>query len=206
MVLLFGGSTSSIPGGLRGLVVQVKLDPLYILLTKSRKAAIETAKDFALLEQPEESAWFNTMSGDTLISGIPGEIRDAQGKPSGREQFDALFSLTYALKRYPYWIWDNSVWEKGDLLEKALMQLGVAWYEMLQRSDDELGIDPEVTRPGAIGLLQQFHNMAQEQESGPYRFPWNGDEPQGRGKLEARGGERNTEDTGHHAKMLKVDG
>ena len=53
---------------------------------------------------------------------------------------------------------DNECWEPGQELEKAIKALAKAWRDMLRRSDAELGIDAEYTRPGIEALLGQLQD------------------------------------------------
>ena len=74
------------------------------------------------------------------------------------ERFDALFGLTHGLKSFDYWMHDNECWQPGEELEKAMAALAKAWRDMLKKSDAELGIDKEFTRPGIVSLLEQLED------------------------------------------------
>ena len=59
---------------------------------------------------------------------------------------------------YTYQLWENYVWmvdNEGDMHE-FVEDLAAMWKKLLQKSDADLGIDAEYTRPGALALLQVF--------------------------------------------------
>jgi len=53
----------------------------------------------------------------------------------------------------------------SESLEKGVLALGKAWSELLPLSDEELGIDPEFTRPGIIAQLEKFKKEMEDVES-----------------------------------------
>ena len=105
-------------------------------------------------------AIFNTHSGNTVVYGIPNEVKKSLKnlKATPPERFDALFGLTYHIARYDFWMHDNlnEFYEPGGELEKAIKVLGKAWRDMLKLTDAELCIDAEFTRPGVEALLSQL--------------------------------------------------
>ena len=56
-----------------------------------------------------------------------------------------------------------------------MTRLAAAWKALLRRSDQELGIDAEYTRPGVEALLETFAAELAEIERGDvhgYKFKW----------------------------------
>ena len=117
--------------------------------------------------------WFNTNSGNIVIDGIPNQVKKAKAKKTIPEQFDRMFALTYALKELDFWMHDNECWGEGEDLEKAITLLGKTWTKLLTKSNAELGIDAEFTRPGIEKLLTQFAESVEACESIEKEFKWN---------------------------------
>lgn len=109
---------------------------------------------------------------------IPKEVQKAMRRAKLPARFDALLGLTLGLFAESYWMQDNEVYEVGDEMDQAFLQLGGAWHKLLQESDEDLGIDPEHTRPGVIALLTKFEKKMKEAEyedrpkDSPMKFPW----------------------------------
>lgn len=68
---------------------------------------------------------------------------------------------------------DNECWGEGGDLDKAIILLGKTWKKLLTKSNAELGIDEEYTRPGIESLLSQFANSVHSCESTEIEFKWN---------------------------------
>ncbi len=118
-------------------------------------------------------AIFDTHSGNTVVYGIPNEVKKSLKKATPPGRFDALFGLTYHLARYDFWMHDNEFYEPGGELEKAIKVLGKAWRDMLKLTDAELGIDAEFTRPGVEALLSQLADDLEGCEaSSDYPLKW----------------------------------
>ena len=146
----------------------------HILVNDARDEALQKAFDFASGGQADQGFMMtNTHDGNQLIFSIPKEVKKATAaKKSLPQRFDALLALTYALKEYDFWIHDNECWEEGGELEKAIACLAKAWKTLLAKTDDELGIDGEFSRPGVEALLEQFEEAVGELEAGDYSFKW----------------------------------
>jgi hypothetical protein len=125
----------------------------HILINDSRDKALEKAHDFASCGG---DFMFTTKEGNFICHGIPGEIKKALKQKTQPARFDTLFALTHSLKRYNYWMNDNECWREGEELEQAIKALAKAWKDMLKKSDAELGIDSEFTRPGIEALLEEL--------------------------------------------------
>ena len=79
----------------------------HIIITDHRAKCLDKAEIFATCDQTDGFAMFNTHTGNTVIAGIPGEVKKALKKKSLPEQFDSLFALTYCLHSYESWMHDN---------------------------------------------------------------------------------------------------
>jgi hypothetical protein len=84
-----------------------------------------------------------------------------------------MFSLTYALKELDFWMNDNEMYGEGEDLEKVIDLLGKTWKTLLSKSNAELGIDAEYTRPGIESLLSQFAETVDSCECIENEFNWN---------------------------------
>ena len=116
---------------------------------------------------------FDTQTGNNVILGIPAQIKKALKKNTPAAQFDALLGLTHGLKCYDSWMHDNELWEPGGELEAAIKLLGKAWKDTLKKSDEQLGIDAEFTRPGIEALCQQLEDDFESCEATEeFAFKW----------------------------------
>ena len=118
--------------------------------------------------------FFNTANGNAVVMGLEAQIEKATDytKPKS-EQFDELSMLTHAIHYNNMWFKDNEFWEEGDLVESSCAQLAAAWKKLLAHTDEELGIDPEFTRPGIEALLENFDEMLNnDPRELEYPFQW----------------------------------
>ncbi len=120
--------------------------------------------------------FFTTANGNAVVTGLEAQIKKATDaeKPKS-QQFDELCVLTYAIHYNNMWFNDNEFWEEGDLVESSCEKLAAAWKKLLAHSDEELGIDPEFTRPGIEALLENFDEMLNKDSRGigvTYPFEW----------------------------------
>ena len=146
-----------IDGPERALTAQEMETLRHVLITKSREKALTKAMDFCTCGQADDACMiFNTRSGNEVILGIPRQIKSALSKKSLPARFDALFALTRGLQAYKFWMHDNECYGEGGELEAAIKALGRAWRNLLKKSDKELGIDKEFTRPGVEALLSRL--------------------------------------------------
>jgi hypothetical protein len=141
----------------RALTAQEMETVRHVLITKSREKALTKAMDFCSCGQADDAfMMFNTRSGNEVILGIPRQIKSAMSKKSLPARFDALFALTRGLQLHDFWMNDNECYGEGGELEAAIKALGRAWRNLLKKSDEELGIDKEFTRPGVEALLSRL--------------------------------------------------
>ena len=62
-------------------------------------------------------------------------------------------------------------WCDGEL-ENAIKKLAGAWKRMLKKSNAELGIDAEYTRPGVEALLEKFERACNDFDACDLSFKW----------------------------------
>jgi len=148
----------------------------HILINKSRDKAIDAGHSFASCGQSDDDCGFmtfDTSSGNQVVFGISNEVKKALKKKTPAERFDALFGLSHGLKEFDCWMHDNECWGPGDELEKAIKTLAKAWRQTLKKSDAELKIDTEFTRPGIEALLEQIEGDLQGCEATrEFKFKW----------------------------------
>jgi len=147
-----------------------------ILLTKRRNVQVHHYEDFATDGQGGEGITFsNTSTGNNIILKMPNEIKKILKKSPLSAAFDALLGLTYNLHRYDSWISDNECYDDGSL-KKAVLLLGASWRGILSKTNQQLGIDVEVTLPGVESLLEQLaekiHTSEAVTDYGNYKFIW----------------------------------
>ncbi len=127
----------------------------YVFITKEREFHLDMMKDYVLGEQANDMVMmFNTSFSYEIKDGFY-EYRDMSWKElkTPAEKFDSLFAYTYLLKMYDTWMHDN----EGDM-EEMVEGLAALWKGLLKKSDEQLGIDPEYTRPGVLALLEDFQS------------------------------------------------
>ena len=71
--------------------------------------------------------------------------------------FDHLLALSHNILEYSHWAHDH---EDSKECCKVVTKLGLAWKGVLAKTDAELGIDAEYTRPGISYLLRNVENLA----------------------------------------------
>lgn len=148
-----------------------------VILTKKRNKEVEKYFEFATGGDSGGGFVFsNTSTGNNVIFGMPDEIKKALKRSSVPGKFDALLGLTYNLFMYDSWMSDNECYDDGTM-KKAVLSLASAWKNLLSKhTNEELGIDAEVTRPGVESLLDQFAEKISSSEAvteyGNYKFNW----------------------------------
>ena len=132
---------------------------------------------------------------------IEPEITKISRKKTLPDRFNHLLAMTYSLNdSADIWIHDNegilytkicyvkqsidlnhkytnyismytTGWCDGEL-EHAIKKLAGAWKRMLKRSNAELGIDAEYTRPGVEALLEKFEGVCNDFDGRDLSFKW----------------------------------
>ena len=139
-----------------------------ILITPKRADALEEMDKFVLGDQAGKDILGFTTSfsyevRDSLYY-VQQRMRSRTTKWS--DKFDLLLGYTHALQHYDAWMCDNEGGMEG--MVKGLARL---WKNILKRSDEDLGIDGEYTRPGVMAMLESFQESIESAESDPpFRF------------------------------------
>lgn len=125
-----------------------------IVITKERQDRMEEMSKLILGEQHgQELMSFSTSFSYQVINAWNAFTVRFQEAADWEEKFDLLLGFTDTLKEHDIWMHDHEIGWGG---EKMVRQLALSWSLVLRRNDQELGIDPEYTRPGIIALLEQF--------------------------------------------------
>ena len=128
----------------------------WILVDKAREEQID--KGFKIASAGQEGdgfMMFNTSTGNQVIMGSIKRIAQIKKLATDKEKFDAMLGLTIGIKRYDDWMPDNDCGYVDDLIVK----LGKMWKSLLKKSDADLCIDPEFTRPGVEAFLKKFEKQ-----------------------------------------------
>ena len=126
-----------------------------LIITERRRKLFEKYEKFV---DPNDG-WSNTNTGNTVIFNIPNEVKKITKIKDISKKFDSLLCLTFNLNDNDMWMRDNECWgEKGDgnKLDECIQLLSKAWKGLICKSNEELSIDPEYTRPALECLLENF--------------------------------------------------
>jgi hypothetical protein len=134
----------------------------FIMVTKKRDAAMKRYRLKLLGQQDGQGL----MSFDTSLSYVVFDEHfcfesDLKKKKNLADKFDMLFAFTHTVKTYDVWLHDN---EDGEAMLEMIDGLAASWKELLKKSDAELGIDTEYTRPGVMAFLEQFETLVKTNE------------------------------------------
>lgn len=124
----------------------------YILITKKRKDKLDKMNEFILQDQAERSIkMFDTAFSYHVRASFTQMKLKRNSMRNWSDKFDLLFAYTETISMYDCWMHDND----GDMND-MVAGLGRLWKSTLKKSNEELGIDPEYTRPGILELLKGF--------------------------------------------------
>ena len=142
----------------------------YIMISKNRKSMIGEIRVKLL---GEEAARVPTVI--MVGAGFSGKVKrfyytafkKRYNKSEWAQKFDLLLALTWVLNEYDSWLVESD--EGG--LEKMVKDLAQLWKKLLSKSDAEIGIDSQYTRPGIVCLLKRFKVTVESTFSDPpFRF------------------------------------
>ena len=114
---------------------------------------------------------FNTHSGNMLIQRLGPELATIMNKPLP-DRFDSLFALTYFINTYDDWLNDNEEYGESGMLRFVLSALLDNWKRVLAKTDKELGIDAEFTRPAASAMINSFVDTVTSLDHTSIDFEW----------------------------------
>ena len=144
-----------------------------VVITKERQDRMEEMNKLVLGEQHgQELMTFNTSFSYQVINAwnaFTVRFHEASTTSTSsndnnnnwQEKFDLLLGFTDTLKEHDVWMHDH---EDGWGGEKMVEQLAKSWQLVLERTNEELGVDPEYTRPGVVALLEQFKEAVESVE------------------------------------------
>lgn len=146
----------------------------YVMINKSRKKFMD---EMRLLILGEEDAHGGILMFDTSFSHHVKRAFYDVFKPrynrlqqKWSQKFDCLFAYTWQLKMYDVWMHDN----EGDM-GTLVKDLATLWKRLLQKSDAELAVDGEFTRPGVLAFLEDFQKTVEDVDIGDgpgFRFKY----------------------------------
>jgi hypothetical protein len=90
---------------------------------------------------------------------VPKEIKRIKRHPTPSEQLDHLYGLTRALMDYDVWMNDH---EDCEGIQKIFSSVSKFWNLLLGKSNEELEIDPEFTRPALLVKVEQWKEQAED--------------------------------------------
>mmetsp|Transcript_25144 Transcript_25144/g.29103 ORF Transcript_25144/g.29103 Transcript_25144/m.29103 type:complete len:216 (-) Transcript_25144:318-965(-) len=143
---------------------QEEMDSLrFILINNNRSDMLDLMREFVLGDQAHENfMMFNTSFSYGIYDGFYEFKKLRDRKKNWNEKFDLLFAYTYMLQEFDVWMYDN---EGG--MNDMVSGLARLWKSTLKKTDEELGIDAEYTRPGILEFLSRFKENIEEAEAEP---------------------------------------
>ena len=134
----------------------------YILASKAIKDAIDKENKKLLGDQADDDMMmFNTAFSQDAIVYMDGLLRRVDKQKDLKKKCALLLGGTLALHMYNDWIHDNE-FDDGEFA--VVKMLGDRWKQLLKKSDKELGIDSEFTRPAILCVLQGMKKVMHDTE------------------------------------------
>ena len=137
---------------------------IILILTKKRQ---KQKKAFigAIVGKEEANNPGSAMIGSELAFNVSQAFSEVwmpafSGTDNSRYQLDLLYGFTAAI--YQYWFWMQRhphEWDGHGMLEC----LGAAWKSSLEKSPEELGLDPIFSLPAIRQFLRQFKKDVEEE-------------------------------------------
>jgi hypothetical protein len=130
----------------------------FIILTHRRDALMKYMEKKICGDQYGDDVmmfWRNTFS--EMVQGVAwNELKKIETMETRlSEAFDRLYALTNAMSKFYGLLEGYENYENEDF-PSLLEFLGSQWERLLQKSDEELEIDPEFTRPAVMALLETY--------------------------------------------------
>jgi hypothetical protein len=137
----------------------------FVLMTQKRNDAMDKMHALILRDQANSRLkMFNTSYSNWVRYSIYA-IKALLNGETPADKFDLLFGYTYVLKYYDYWMQDN----EGDM-DEFTNELASIWKRLLKKSNADLGIDAEYTRPAIEEFLQLFKNEIENENENEMKF------------------------------------
>lgn len=130
----------------------------YVLVTKERGKQLEQAEK-GLLREDYGQPFLMFCGSDrwAMLAYIQKELAKIQRQKNLKKKFDNLFAVTNMGLEYEMWIGHDIEGEVCGLMMKL-------WKALLRHTDEELGIDPEFTRPGVIAMIEDAKKTFESHE------------------------------------------
>lgn len=123
----------------------------YVLITQNRSDKLDEMRELILGDQVDSCCLMFTTSFSYHIMDSLYTIKQMLAQEQSDKQLDILFAYTYTIKEHNYWMHDN---EGG--MDDFTSDLAGIWKRLLKKTNDQLGIDAEFTRPALLKVLAQF--------------------------------------------------
>lgn len=141
-------------------------------INDKRDKAFKKALKIVTDGQERGSAMFTTSTGNNVIRAASKEVKSIAKEKRATDQVNRLFMLTRFLYEVPHWIHDNEMWGPGDGLEQLIKHIAGVWKKLLKKTDNELGVDPEFSKPAIETVLEQFEGLVDGCESVSCKFDY----------------------------------
>ena len=131
-----------------------------VLLTKAGNDALKEMGKLILREEYGESLQcFNTSYSYSVLESYDIFKLKYSRMRKWPDKFNLIFGFTFELFENTYWMRDH-VCGYFEVLGGKKMISGLArmWKNLLKKTDEQLGIDAEFTRPGVIFFLNKVKN------------------------------------------------
>jgi hypothetical protein len=126
----------------------------FVLATQGRADATDQMETLLLGEQAGSSfMMFNTSYSYQVLDAFEDLKQLLTKTKSWAQKFNLLFAFTYMIDQHDVWMHDHEGGWGGEIMLKAL---ATRWKAALKKTDAELGIDAEYTRPGVTCFLEKF--------------------------------------------------
>ena len=134
----------------------------FVLIKEALATALDSMGDLVLGEQADSPVMmFNTSFSYDVMDSITVVLELSRlCKNNWSQKFNTLFAYTFTIKQYDAWIYDNE-----GLPQDFFTSLGKEWSKILSKTDLELGIDSEFTRPAVVEFLSKFKEEVEECQS-----------------------------------------
>jgi hypothetical protein len=134
-----------------------------VMATKERSDAIDQMTNLLLGEQAGSSfMMFNTSYSYQVLNAFEDIKKLLTKTKSWTHKFNLLFAFTFMIDQHDTWMHDHECGWGGEIMLKAL---ATRWKAVLKKTDAELGIDAEYTRPGVICFLEKFKSTVEDIDS-----------------------------------------
>jgi hypothetical protein len=132
----------------------------HMIITERRDTYLEKMQNLLLGDQAGSGfCMFNTSFSYEILELVPKEIKRIKRHPTPSEQLDHLYGLTSALMDYDVWMNDH---EDCEGIQKIFVSISKFWKLLLGKSNEELEIDAEFTRPALLVKVEQWKEVAQD--------------------------------------------